>query len=316
MGISMASPIIDRAEAVRRFNRSYTRQIGVLDEHLLHSEFSLTQSRILYELGTGAGMTSAELRQALGLDPGYLSRTIAGLEKDGLIAKTRSASDARASHLNLTERGSKVLASLEQAARDEVVVMLEKMPEAQQKQLVQAMQQVQSLLGDGDNSWLLRDPGPGDMGAVVQQQAELYAREYGFNSEFEALLAEIVAQYLRQFDPSSERCWIAEKNGKVVGSVFVVRENENTARLRMLYVDASTRGMGIGKRLVEETIQFARRVGYTRMELWTTSVLVDAARLYQKAGFQLVEQENVHQFGRDLVSQTWSLELEPESVKA
>ena len=171
------------------------------------------------------------------------------------------------------------------------------------------MAQIQSLLGERDTSYVLRPPQAGDMGLIVQQQAQLYTREYGWNSDFEAMVAEIVAKFLRDFDPSAERCWIAEQHGKVIGSVFVTRHDESTAKLRMLYVDASARGLGIGKRLVEETLRFARDSGYTRMMLWTVSVLTDARRLYQAAGFQLVEEAPVHEFGKDLVSQTWALEL-------
>jgi len=309
MDIVMTTSLMARAEAIRRFNRFYTRQIGALREHLLQAEFSLSESRILYELGTSAGLTSAELCQMLGLDAGYLSRIISGFEKKGLISKTRSPSDARALLIQLTNAGKAVLASLEQAAREEVMAMLQDMPESRQEQLTQAMQQVQSLLAGNDSSYLLRDPRAGDMGIVVQQQAELYTREYGWNSEFEALVAEIVARFLREFDPSGERCWIAEKDGKVIGSVFVVRHDETTAKLRMLYVDASARGLGIGNRLVEETLRFARQAGYKRMILWTTSILTDARKLYQRAGFQLVEEEPVHSFGKDLLSQTWAKDL-------
>jgi DNA-binding MarR family transcriptional regulator/N-acetylglutamate synthase-like GNAT family acetyltransferase len=305
----MTDPIIERAETVRRFNRFYTHQIGALQEHLLQAEYSLTEARILYELGASAGLKSSDLCQMLGLDAGYLSRVIGGFEKKGLIVRTRSVSDARASQIQLTDLGRTVLASLEHAAREEVVVMLQRLPQSQQEQLTQAMSRIQTLLGGSDRSYLLRDPRAGDMGIVVQQQAELYAREYGWNSEFEALVAEIVAKYLREFDPSCERCWIAEKDGKVIGSVFVVRHDETTAKLRMLYVDASARGMGIGNRLLQESLRFARHAGYKSMVLWTTSVLDDARKLYQKAGFQLVEEEQVHSFGKDLVSQTWARDL-------
>jgi DNA-binding MarR family transcriptional regulator/N-acetylglutamate synthase-like GNAT family acetyltransferase len=305
----MTATISARADAVRQFNRFYTRQIGALQEHLLQAEFSLTEARILYELGTSAGLKGSDLGHRLGLDAGYLSRVIGGFEKKGLVSRSRSAIDARASQILLTETGRTVLASLEQAAREEVVVMLQALPEPQQEQLTQAMRRIQTLLGDRDQSYVLRDPRAGDMGIVVQQQAQLYAREYGWNTEFEALVAEIVAQYLREFDQSCERCWIAEKDGAVIGSVFVVRHDETTAKLRMLYVDASARGMGIGHRLLDESLQFARHAGYTRMILWTTSVLSDARKLYQKAGFQLVEEEQVQSFGKDLVSQTWARDL-------
>jgi DNA-binding MarR family transcriptional regulator/GNAT superfamily N-acetyltransferase len=307
--IFMSAAITERAETVRRFNRFYTHQIGALQEHLLKAEFSLTEARILYELGASVGLKSSDLCQMLSLDAGYVSRVIGGFEKKGLIGRTRSASDGRASQIRLTDPGRTVLASLEQAAREEVVLMLQGLPEPQQEQLTQAMKRIQTLLGDRDPSYLLRDPVAGDMGIVVQQQAQLYSREYGWNSEFEALVAEIVAKYLREFDPSCERCWIAEKDGKVIGSVFVVRHDETTAKLRMLYVDASARGMGIGNRLLEESLRFARHAGYKSMILWTTSVLCDARKLYQKAGFQWVEEEQVHSFGKDLVSQTWARDL-------
>ncbi|WP_085728536.1 bifunctional helix-turn-helix transcriptional regulator/GNAT family N-acetyltransferase [Pseudomonas sp. R37(2017)] len=305
----MAPTIMERADTVRRFNRFYTRQIGALQEHLLQAEFSLTEARILYELGASTGLKSSDLCHLLGLDAGYLSRVIGGFEKKGLISRSRSAIDARASQIQLTEPGRTVLASLEQAAREEVVVMLQGLSEPQQEQLIQAMRRIQTQLGDGDPSYILRDPRAGDMGIVVQQQAQLYAREYGWNTEFEALVAEIVANYLREFDQSCERCWIAEKDCTVIGSVFVVKHDETTAKLRMLYVDASARGMGIGNRLLEESLRFARHAGYKRMILWTTSVLADARKLYQKAGFQLVEEEQVHSFGKDLVSQTWARDL-------
>lgn len=298
-----------RADAVRRFNRFYTAHLGVLNDQMLDTGFSLTESRALYELGAASGRTSTELRQLLRLDAGYLSRIIAGFEHKGLIVKTRSAEDARAFHLSFSESGQTTLAELEQAARGQITLMLERLPDAGQNALVQAMEQIQRLLGHTDHAYLLRDPRPGDMGRVVQQQAELYAREYGWNAEFEALLAELVAQYLKGLDPARERCWIAERNGQVIGSIFVVRHDATTAKLRMLYVDASARGLGIGKRLVDETLHFARGAGYQRMLLWTMSVLADARRLYQNAGFELIGEEAVHSFGQDLVSQTWSRDL-------
>ena len=305
----MTPLLIERADTVRRFNRFYTRQIGVLQEHLLQTEFSLTEMRILYELGHRTDLTSADLCQALGLNAGYLSRIISGFDRKGLIAKSRSATDARAQQLQITEAGKAVLGPLEEASRDEVVAMLRRLPEPQQEQLIEAMTRVQVLLGEGTSSWLLRDPLPGDMGLVVQQQAVLYTREYGWNSEFEALVAEIVARYLREFDPAAERCWIAEKDGRAVGSIFVVRHDQTTAKLRMLYVDASARGLGIGQRLVAEAVRFARDAGYRQMVLWTTSNLTAARKLYESAGFRLVEEEPMHSFGKDLVSQTWALAL-------
>ncbi|MGB7644261.1 MAG: helix-turn-helix domain-containing GNAT family N-acetyltransferase [Pseudomonas fluorescens] len=305
----MATPLVERAAIIRGFNRFYTHQIGVLQEHLLQSDYSLTEIRVMYELSSRGDLTSADLCQMLGLDPGYLSRLISGFEKQGLIQKVRSVTDARAVQLHLSDLGRTVLAPLEQKTQQEVIALLEALPEQQQRQLTGAMQRIQSLLQGTAPSYLLRDPQPGDMGLVVQQQSALYAREYNWNWEFEALVAEIVAKYLREFDPASERCWIAEKDGDVVGSVFVVRHDATTAKLRMLYVDASARGMGIGQRLVDECLRFARHAGYQRMMLWTVNTLIDARKLYQKAGFTLEEEEPTVSFGKALISETWARDL-------
>lgn len=305
-----STDLFQHADIVRRFNRFYTQQIGVLQEHLLQSEYSLTELRILYELASRGDLTSADLRQMLSLDAGYMSRLISGFEKKGLIQKVPSPTDARAALLHLTELGREILVPLEQASREQVVAMLQRLTEPQQQQLLGAMTLIQTLLQNNpDSTYVLRDPQPGDMGTVMQQQAALYSREYGWNSEFEALVAEVIAKYLRDFDPACERCWIAEKDGKVIGSVFVVRQDETTAKLRMLYVDASARGLGIGRRLVDECLRFARQIGYTRMTLWTTSNLTAARQIYQKAGFELVEEEAVNRFGKALVSQTWARDL-------
>jgi GNAT superfamily N-acetyltransferase len=234
---------------------------------------------------------------------------IAGFEKQGLVAKTRSQADARVSELALTDAGRATFEVLNLASRNEVTAMLGRMTESTQQQLVDAMTQIEALLGESTPSYILRDPQAGDMGWVVRQQAVLYTREYGWNSEFEALVAEIVAKYLRDYDPSAERCWIAEKDGKAVGSVFVVRHDAETAQLRMLYVDASARGLGIGHRLVDECLRFARGVGYKRMMLWTNDILTDARKIYEKAGFTLVEEEAHHSFGKDLVGQIWARDL-------
>ncbi|MCD7041488.1 bifunctional helix-turn-helix transcriptional regulator/GNAT family N-acetyltransferase [Pseudomonas sp. MAFF 311095] len=306
----MSTPLlIERAGVVRGFNRFYTQQIGVLQEHLLQSDYSLTEIRVMYELSSRGDLTSADLCHMLSLDAGYLSRLVGGLEKRGLIQKVRSVTDARAVQLHLSDLGRAVLAPLEQRTQNEVIALLDSLPEQQQHQLTEAMKRIQALLQGTTPSYLLRNPQPGDMGLVVQQQTAIYAREYGWNWEFEALVAEIVAKYLRKFDPTSERCWIAEKDGEVVGSVFVIRHDDTTAKLRMLYVDASARGMGIGQRLVDECVRFARQVGYTRMLLWTVDILTDARKLYQKAGFELVEEEPMVSFGKSLVSQTWARAL-------
>lgn len=306
----MADTAVDqRVAAVRGFNRFYTRQIGVLHEHLLESEFSLTEVRILYELAHRDGLTTSDLVKELGLNAGYLSRVISGFEKRGLVAKTRSATDARASDLALTGKGRATFAPLNDASRREVIAMLERLPEPAQHELVDAMARIQAVLGNPSPGYILRDPQPGDMGWVVQSQAVLYAREFGWNSEYEALVAEIVAKFVREFDPACERCWIAEKDGRPVGSVFVVRQDEDTAKLRLLAVDPSARGLGIGHRLVDECLRFARRTGYRKMMLWTNSVLADARRIYESAGFRLVEEEPHHSFGKDLIGQIWARDL-------
>ncbi|MCX7292708.1 helix-turn-helix domain-containing GNAT family N-acetyltransferase [Janthinobacterium sp.] len=304
-----ANQLNERTEIVRRFNRFYTRQIGVLHEHLLDSAFSLTEVRILYELAHQAQLTSADLCRELGLNAGYLSRVIAGFEKQGLIAKTRSPTDARAVQLQLTEQGQRTLAPLVDASRREVAAMLERLPPAAQQELVDAMGQIQGLLGEPSPSYLLRNPQPGDMGWIIHRQAVLYAQEYGWNNEYEALVAEILAKFVREFDPARERCWIAEKDGKVIGSIFIVRQDDTTAKLRLLYVDPCARGLGIGSRLVDECLRFSRQAGYTKMVLWTNSILTDARRIYDKAGFQLVEEEAHHSFGKDLVGQVLALDL-------
>ena len=299
----------DLAERVRRFNRFHTRLVGALDEHLLESPYSLTGARILYELAHRPALTASELGRELDLDAGYLSRIIAGFERDGLLVRKRSASDARASGLQLTRKGRTAAQRLDDASRTQVMAMLARLPEAEQQRLVDAMGRIEALLGERRSSWLLRDPRPGDMGWIVHRQAVLYAEEYGWNAEYEALVAEIVARYVRELDPARERCWIAEKDDAVVGSVFVVRQDDTTAKLRLLYVDPCARGLGIGARLVDECLRFARRVGYRRMVLWTNSVLTGARRIYDRAGFCLVEETPHHSFGKDLVGQVLARDL-------
>ncbi|MNV24034.1 acetyltransferase [compost metagenome] len=305
----MTGALTERAEAVRSFNRFYTRQIGVLHEHLLDSEFSLTEVRILYELAHRQGLTSTDLCQELGLNAGYVSRVIAGFEKKGLVGKSRSPDDARAIQLSITAQGRKVFEPLNQASRKEVGAMLSKMSEPQQAQLLDAMAQIRALLAPAEKSYVLREPYPGDLGYVIHRQALLYSREFGWNNEYEALVAEIISKFVREFEPSRERCWIAEKDGKVVGSVFIVQHDAATAKLRLLYVDPSARGLGIGSRLVDECMRFARLAGYTKMVLWTNSVLTDARRIYDRAGFALVQEEKHHSFGKDLVGQVFARDL-------
>ena len=302
-------PLGERTDSVRRFNRFYTRQIGVLHEHLLDSPFSLTEVRILYELAHRNDLTSADLCRELGLNAGYLSRVISGFDKQGLIAKSRSPTDARATRLQLTDAGQRTLAPLVDASRRDVAAMLERLPPTAQQDLVAAMNEIEGLLGEPSPGYLLRNPQPGDMGWIIHRQAVLYAQEYGWNNEYEALVAEILAKFVREFDPVRERCWIAEKDGKVIGSVLIVRQDDTTAKLRLLYVDPCARGLGIGSRLVDECLRFSREAGYARMVLWTNSILTDARRIYDKAGFQLVEEEAHHSFGKDLVGQVLARDL-------
>ncbi|PFH11366.1 DNA-binding MarR family transcriptional regulator [Collimonas sp. PA-H2] len=299
----------DRANMVRHFNRFYTDKIGVLHEHLLDSVFSLTELRILYELAHRSTLTAADLARELSLNPGYLSRVISGFEKKGLLERVRSEADGRIAQLRLTELGRATFAPLNDASQREVAAMLGKLSVPEQHQLVDAMQQIEGLLGQRTSSYLLRDPRPGDMGWVVHRHGVLYAQDYGWNSDFEALVADIVANYMRDFDAASERCWIAEKDGKVAGSVFVVRHDETTAKLRMLYVEPSARGMGMGRRLVEECLHFAKFAGYKKMLLWTNSILVGARDIYTKAGFEKIAEESHHSFGKDLVGETWARDL-------
>ena len=302
-------PLGERTDSVRRFNRFYTRQIGVLHEHLLDSPFSLTEVRILYELAHRNDPTSADLCRELGLNAGYLSRVISGFDKQGLIAKSRSPTDARATRLQLTDAGQRTLAPLVDASRRDVAAMLERLPPTAQQDLVAAMNEIEGLLGEPSPGYLLRNPQPGDMGWIIHRQAVLYAQEYGWNSEYEALIADILAKFVREFDPARERCWIAEKDGTVIGSVFIVRQDDTTAKLRLLYVDPCARGLGIGSRLVDECLRFSRQAGYTKMVLWTNSILTGARRIYDRAGFQLVEEEAHHSFGKDLIGQVLAREL-------
>lgn len=300
--------------AVREFNRFHTRLVGAIDETLLASSYSLPQTRVLYELAhsTPRGAPSAsELSETLRIDPGYLSRLVAGLEADGLVDRTPSADNGRRLALTLTGKGREVFAGLDARATEEVGELLRPLTPAERRELVGAMGRIRRLLGDapGEAMFVLRDPEPGDLGWVVHRQMRLYAKEYGWDWTFEALLAEIVCQYVRQFDPQRERCWIAERDGAIVGSVFVVRQDDHTAKLRLLYVEADARGHGLGRRLVDECLRFARDRGYRRMVLWTNDVLVSARRIYQAAGFELLEEEPHHSFGKDLVGQVWGRDL-------
>jgi len=301
-----------RIAAVRRFTRFYTRQIGLLREGLHASPFSLAAARVLYELANRPAPTAAEIGRDLGLDAGYLSRILRGFAQRGLIARTRSDEDGRQSHVALTPAGRAAFAPLERGSHDEVAAMLTRLSDGAQARLIEAMGTVEELMGERPREkppYLLRTHQPGDMGWVVSRHGALYAQEYRWTMEFEALVAEIVAAFIRGFDARRERCWIAEIDGAPVGSVFLVKQSDEVAKLRLLLVEPQARGLGIGARLVGECMRFARLCGYRTLTLWTNDVLVAARRIYQAAGFRLVAEEKHHSFGHDLVGQNWEISL-------
>jgi len=299
--------------AVRAFNRAYTKKLGVLDQHLLKSPYSLSEARVMYELAHRDEMTATEIGGELGLDPGYLSRIVQGFEDDGLISREALASDRRHFRLALTTKGRQAFARLDRSSHDEVAAMLSELTVADRKRLTEAMETIERLLGLSravpSRPAILRDPRPGDMGYVVQSHGALYAGEYGFDATFEALVAEIVAKFITSFDAARERCWIADIDGDAVGSVFLVRHSDDVAKLRLLLVDPAGRGQGIGQRLVAECIAFARACGYRKITLWTQSILLAARKIYQDAGFKLVASEPHRSFGQDLIGETWEREL-------
>ncbi|MDX8540977.1 bifunctional helix-turn-helix transcriptional regulator/GNAT family N-acetyltransferase [Mesorhizobium abyssinicae] len=302
----------ERIDAVRAFNRFYTRQIGLLDEGLLKSPFSLTEARVLYELAHHDGLVASDLVRDLGLDAGYVSRLLKKFEERRLVERAATEADARRSSIALTQAGRDAFAPLNKDSHAQVQALLDKLPPAEQDRLVKAMGTVQRLLGDQPEPrvpYVLRPMQVGDIGWVTRRQGLIYAQDYGWDETYEALVAEILAEFVRKFDPKWERAWIAEREGEVVGSVFLVRKSDAVAKLRLLYVEPSARGLGIGKRLVDECIGFARAKGYRTLTLWTNDILVSARRIYQAAGFELAEEERHHSFGKDLVGQTWNLEF-------
>ncbi len=305
-----------RIKNARRFNRFYTRQIGVLQEGFLGSPLSLTEVRVLYELAHCDALTAAEIGNDLGLDAGYLSRILAGFESRRLVKKTPSEADGRQSILSLTAKGRSVFSKLNAISHHQVASMLSHLSGVDQHRLIEAMHTIEKLLGAPlENSkkekspYLLRPLQPGDMGWVVHRHGALYAQEYGYDEHFEALVAEIVAKFIQHFDPKRERCWIAEKDGEIVGSVFLVKKSRTVAKLRLLLVEPKARGMGIGARLVSECVRFAWQAGYRKITLWTQSELDAARRLYKQAGFSLVGKKRHHSFAHDLVAETWELDL-------
>lgn len=314
MAPAASSPVsADRVAAVRRFNRFYTRHLGLLDEGFLSSPLSLTQMRVLYELANRKQSMAAEVCNSLGLDPGYLSRILSGFEKDHLVDKKASPKDTRQTQLVLTKKGRQVFEPLNTRSDEQVRGILNKLSPAKQTDLLHSMQAVESALNPGTESatsYVLRQHRPGDMGWVVWRHGVLYFQEYGYDERMEAFIAGIVAEFVEKLDPAQERCWIAEKDGENIGSVFLVKKSQTVAKLRLLLVEPSARGLGIGKRLVSECVRFARRAGYRKILLWTQSELVAARGIYQNAGFKVVARKKHSSWSRkNLVAETWELKL-------
>lgn len=298
--------------AVRAFNRFYTRKIGILEEGLLQTRFSLTEIRVLYELAHRDHPTATALGGDLALDAGYLSRILSRMKGLGFISRKPSRVDGRQSLLSLTAKGRAEFDKLDARQNQEVEELVAPLSIAQRAELTSAMETIERLLNPPGphEPFILRGPRVGDMGMVVAQQARLYQREYGWDERFEALLAKIAGQFIDEFDPTREKCWIAERGGEVVGAIFLVKtEDPEIGKLRMLYVDASVRGLGIGNRLVEECIRFARESKYKKITLWTQSILVGARRIYERNGFNLVKSWPYRDIGHDLISETWELKL-------
>jgi len=298
--------------AVRAFNRFYTRKLGVLDQHLHQSAFSLSEARVLYELAHRDDLAAKEIGIELGLDPGYLSRIVQGFEEKGLITRKPLPADRRQYRLSLTAKGRQVFAKLNQNSHDEVAAMLAALSTDERGRLTGAMAAIEDLLEPRRHersSFLLRSHRVGDIGWVISRQAIAYAEEYGWDISYEALVAEICAQFIKSYDASREHCWIAEMGGEPVGSIFLVKGTDDVAKLRLLLVEKKARGLGVGRALVEQCVRSAREKGYKKMTLWTQSILLAARGIYHRAGFRLVAEEKHHSFGVDLVGETWELEL-------
>jgi len=306
------SGLAERIDAVRRFNRFYTKQIGVLHERLLRSPFSLAEARIVYELAQRDTSTASELARELALDAGYLSRMLGGLERDGIVARVPSPSDGRQSLLSLTAAGRQAFTAVNAQSAEQIGAMLTRLPTAEQARLVAALDTVEQVLEPrpaGRAGYVLRPHRPGDMGWIVHRHGALYAQEFGWDESFEALVAEVVAKFIAAYDPKLERCWLAEQAGEILGSVFLVKQSRMVAKLRLLLVEPRARGLGIGARLVDECVRFAHQAGYRKVTLWTQSILVAARHIYQRAGFRRVREEPHKSFGHELIGEHWELKL-------
>ncbi|MBR0838767.1 MarR family transcriptional regulator [Bradyrhizobium liaoningense] len=302
----------DQIAAVRAFNRFYTRKLGVLDQHLGKSPFSLSEARVLYELAHRDDLAAKEIGTELGLDPGYLSRIVQGFDDKGLITRKPLPADRRQYQLSLTAKGRQTFAKLNLGSQNEVAAMLAQLTPGDASRLTQAMATIETVLEPHRSrpaAFMLRSHRVGDMGWVISRQAAAYAADYDWDISYEALVAEICAQFIRNYDAAREHCWIAEVGGEPVGSIFLVKATDEIAKLRLLQVEKKARGLGVGRALVEQCIQGARERGYSRMTLWTQSILVAARGIYQSAGFKLVKEEKHHSFGVDLVGETWERDL-------
>ncbi|HKR29132.1 MAG TPA: helix-turn-helix domain-containing GNAT family N-acetyltransferase [Terriglobales bacterium] len=301
-----------RVQAVRQFSRFYTQQLGVLNEKQLGSKYSLTEVRVLFELAQRKDCTARQIGEDLGLDAGYLSRILNRFARARLIARQRSKLDARNIQLRLTSKGRSIFQALDRQSSSQVADMLDRLSEPIQEKLIQSLHRAEeSFIGTipANSRVRLRSHRPGDIGWVIYRHGALYAEEYGWDESFEALVAEVAAQFIKNFDLNRERCWIAELNGESVGSIFLVKYTEQIAKLRLLFVEPHARGFGIGRKLVQECIDFARQSRYKKVTLWTQSCLLAARKLYREGGFKLVKEEPQRAFGADLVSEVWELEL-------
>ncbi|QOZ32043.1 helix-turn-helix domain-containing GNAT family N-acetyltransferase [Bradyrhizobium sp. CCBAU 53421] len=298
--------------AVRGFSRFYTRKLGIIEPKLLHSPFTLQEARIIYELAHRDHCTATDLVRDLDLDAGFVSRTLQALQRRQIVTRKPSKTDKRVNEVALTAKGRAASTDLESRSREEVATLLKQIDGNRRAAVVRAMSTIEQALEptmQKPTSFLLRSHRVGDMGWVVSRQGQAYAEEYGWDISYEALVAEICAQFLRSFDPVREHCWIAEVDGEPVGSIFLVNGGDGVAKLRLLLVEEKARGLGVGRALVEQCIRAAREKGYKKMTLWTQSILLAARGIYARAGFQRVKEEKHHSFGVDLVGETWELEL-------